>query len=203
MDKNILIICICGIIIFIIFLQMDKKYSVKKIKGDNQPVEFELFDPKENIIESNKVFDPYTFYTSLNKQSTKNIITKDNFDFDYETDFKYKDNIVENFSDDNLKAQGDYRLSIIEKTNIIKRKAPLNDLNESPNCIDNNNFLIQNDLESNAIFSMPFPENTSGEIPLFTAENVANKYDANNMQDLYDTINNDVYKGYKTLNYML
>ena len=50
---------------------------------------------------------------------------------------------------------------------------------------------------------MPFPENTSGELPLFTAENVTNKYDANNMQDLYDTINNDVYKGYKTLKYML
>ena len=198
MDKNILIICVCGIIIFIIFLQMDKKYSVQK----NNAVDFERFDPKENIIESNKVFDPYTFYTSLNKQSTKNNITKDNFDFDYETDFKYKDNIVENFSDDNLKAQGDDRLSIIEKTNIIKRNAPLNDLDESPNCIDNN-FLIDHDLESNVIFSMPFPENTSGELPLFTAENVTNKYDANNMQDLYDTINNDVYKGYKTLNYML
>ena len=198
MDKNILIICVCGIIIFIIFLQMDKKYPVQK----NNTVDFELFNPKENIIESNKVFDPYTFYTNLNKQSTKNNITKDNFDFDYETDFKYKD-MVENFSDDNLKAQGDYRLSILEKTNIIKRNAPLNNLDELPNCIDNNNFLIENDLESNAIFSMPFPENTSGELPLFTAENVTNKYDANNMQDLYDTINNDVYKGYKTLNYML
>jgi hypothetical protein len=198
MDKNILIICVCGIIIFIIFLQMDKKYSVQK----NNTVDFERFDPKENIIESNKVFDPYTFYTSLNKQSTKNNITKDNFDFDYETDFKYKDNIVENFSDDNLKAQGDDRLSIIERTNIIKRNAPLNDLDESPNCIDNN-FLIDHDLESNGIFSMPFPENTSGELPLFTAENVTNKYDANNMQNLYNTINNDVYKGYKTLNYML
>ena len=171
MDKNILIICVCGIIIFIIFLQMDKKYPVQK----NNTVDFELFNPKENIIESNKVFDPYTFYTNLNKQSTKNNITKDNFDFDYETDFKYKD-MVENFSDDNLK-----------------------DLDLG----NNNNFLIQNDLESNAIFSMPFPENTSGELPLFTAENVTNKYDANNMQDLYDTINNDVYKGYKTLNYML
>lgn len=199
MDKNTLIICVCGIIIFIIFLQMDKKYSVKK----NNTVDFELFNPKENIIESNKVFDPYTFYTSLNKQSTKNIITKDNFDFDYETDFKYKDNIVENFSDENLKAQGDNRLSIIEKTNLIKRNAPLNNLDESPNCVDNNNFLIENDLESNTIFSIPFPENTSGELPLFTAENVVNKYDAHNMQDLYNTINNDVYKGYKTLNYML
>ena len=50
---------------------------------------------------------------------------------------------------------------------------------------------------------MPFPENTSIELASFTAENVTDLYDADNMENLYDTINADIYRGYKTLKFML
>ena len=58
-------------------------------------------------------------------------------------------------------------------------------------------------LESNAIYSVPFPENTSIELAQFTAENVTDLFKSNNMEDLYNNINGDVYRGYKTLKYML
>jgi len=195
MDKNIVVIVVCGIIIFIVFLMLDNNKCTrpkrnKSSSEEDEHMDIELF---ENNLESPKpAFDPYTFYTSMKKSDDKIKYTKDNFDFDYETDFKYKNDFIENFSDNNLDAQGTNYLSNLEKTSTY--------LNSSP--VDNN-LLVTNELESNSIFSLPFPENTSLELNNFTAENVTNKYDADNMEDLYNTINADVYRGYKTLKYML
>jgi hypothetical protein len=98
-----------------------------------------------------------------------------------------------------------------EKTSSIKLPgASVADiLNEkSPNWVyktltGDPDFLVPTQLESNAIYSVPFPENTSIELAQFNAENVTDLFKSNNIEDLYNNINADVYKGYKTMKYML
>ena len=48
-----------------------------------------------------------------------------------------------------------------------------------------------------------FPENTSYELKPFTSDTVTNMFEANTISGLYDTINADIYKGYKNNDYML
>lgn len=214
MDKNIVIIFVCGLIIFVVLKYLDKYSTLNESKRSNKHdklIDIELFNSEKNNIElsSNSTFDPYTFYTKLNKPNIPNIpnnkYNKDNFDFDYETNFKY----TEHFSDDNIETQSVDKLSSLKKTSVYLQSEPINEIDESPNWItydnnnNNNNFLVPNELESNSIYSMPFPENTSIELASFTAENVTDLYDADNMENLYNTINADMYRGYKTLKYML
>lgn len=213
MDKKLIIILICGLIIFIVYLFLDKNMDKKEIKKEleHEFIDFEAFNQKNNI-----AFDPYTFYTKNNKLDDSNNkikYTKENFDFDYESDFKYNDelkskNRILNYKDKNLQAQSVPKLSQLKKTAIYLETEPTNNKEQSPNWTTYNEsnqdeFLVPNDLESNSIFSMPFPENTSIELANFTAENVADLFDADNMGDLYNNINGDVYRGYKTLKYML
>jgi hypothetical protein len=66
-----------------------------------------------------------------------------------------------------------------------------------------NRFLVEPAEDPNFIYSMPFPENTSIQLANFNAENVTNKFEGSSMEELYNTINADVYKGYKNLNHML
>ena len=193
MDKNIVIIFVCGLILLGVYLLMNEKPSNKP---DDNLIGAEMFNSELN----NKEFDLYRFYTKSQKVQNNNIITKDNFDFDYETDFKYN----EHFSDDNVQTQTTPNLTILKKTSTYKETAPNNILDESVNWIDKKiDFLIPNNLDSNSVYSMPFPENTSIELASFTAENVTDLYDADNMENLYDTINADIYRGYKTLKFML
>jgi len=213
MDKKLIIILICGLIIFIVYLFLDKNMDKKEIKKEREHefIDIESFNQKKNI-----AFDPYTFYTKNNKLDDSNNkikYTKENFDFDYESDFKYNDelkskNRILNYKDKNLQAQSVPKLSQLKKTAIYLETEPTNNKEQSPNWTTYNEsnqdeFLVPNDLESNSIFSMPFPENTSIELANFTAENVADLFDADNMGDLYNNINGDVYRGYKTLKYML
>jgi hypothetical protein len=86
MNKNILTILICIIIFYFVYLRINSNASIKKVEPKKE--NFRL--PKPN---KNPEFDIQKFYKP-DVQEPK-IITKDNFDFDYETDFKYKDNIVE------------------------------------------------------------------------------------------------------------
>jgi hypothetical protein len=57
-------------------------------------------------------------------------------------------------------------------------------------------------IESNYINQLDFSENTSGELPIFTAETVSQMYDVDNITSLYNTINADIYKGYKTIQFI-
>jgi hypothetical protein len=52
--------------------------------------------------------------------------------------------------------------------------------------------------ESNYINQPDFPENTSTMLPNFNGDNVAQLFPVDNITKLYDTINSDIYKGYKT-----
>jgi hypothetical protein len=204
MDKKLGIILGCGIIIFVVYLYLDNDTNISK---SEKKVNLEKFN--NNIVTDKPSFDPYTFYTQNNKldREDKQIkYTKENFDFDYETDFKYN----ELFLDKNLESQSVSNLSKLKKTATYLKTEPIpleiNDRSPNWTTYDNkydDEFLIPNELESNSIYSMPFPENTSIELGNFTAENVANLYDADNMEDLYNTINADMFKGYKTLKYML
>ena len=205
MDKKLIIILICGLIIFVVYLSLDKNMSKKEIKIkkeiNHKLVDSETFNQKNNI-----AFDPYTFYTKNNKLDDSNNkikYTKENFDYDYESDFKYNDeltskNLIFHHKDKNLQTQSVPKLSQLKKTSVYLKTEPTN-YDEG----NQDEFLVPNDLESNSIFSMPFPENTSTELANFTAENVTDLFDADNMGDLYNNINGDIYRGYKTLKYML
>jgi len=193
-----------------VYLSFEKntnvQHSEKKI--EHEFIDIEPFSQNNNI-----AFDPYTFYTKNNKLDDLDInekFTKDNFDFDYESNFKYKEHFENKNKNKNknLKTQSVPKLSQLKKTSTYLESEPVNKLGRSPNwtTYNKNNqdeYLIPNDLESNSIFSMPFPENTSIELADFTAENVADLYNADNMEDLYNNINADMYRGYKTLKYML
>ena len=193
MDKKEIIILICGLIIFLVYLSLDNENPTQEEKRlESKLMNVERFNQKNNI-----AFDPYTFYTKNNKldqPTNPTKYTKENFDFDYESDFKYK----EHFLDTNLQTQSVPKLSQLKKTATYLKTEPVGKFNES-----SNDFLVPNDLDSNSIFSMPFPENTSIELANFTAENVTDLFDADNMGDLYNNINGDMYRGYKTLKYML
>jgi hypothetical protein len=170
MDKNIITTIIIFFIFYLVYLKINEKSNFsKKIRIEiDSDLEYENF---ENNIVPNK-FDINNFYKTNNIINNK--ITKDNFDYDYETDFKYKNNPI------------------------------VEDVSEHFGNLNNNiQFLVPNNLESNAIYSVPFPENTSIELAQFTAENVTDLFKSNNMEDLYNNINGDVYRGYKTLKYML
>lgn len=198
MDKKLSIILLCGVIIFIVYLLLNNTNNILQIKNDdknnieNELMNIEPFNQENNLaLNKNPEFDPYTFYT-------KSGLNKDNFDFKY----------TEHFQDENIQAQGVQNLSKLRKTATYLESEPTNKLEESPNWISynenkNNNFLVPNDLDSNSIFTIPFPENTSIELANFTAENVTDLYDADKMDDLYNSINADPYRGYRTLKFML
>jgi hypothetical protein len=57
-------------------------------------------------------------------------------------------------------------------------------------------------IESNYINQLDFPENTSDELPIFNADTVSQIYKVDNITSLYNTINADIYKGYKTIEFI-
>jgi hypothetical protein len=57
-------------------------------------------------------------------------------------------------------------------------------------------------IESNYINQLDFPENTSDELPIFNADTVSQIYSVDNITSLYNTINSDIYKGYKTIDFI-
>jgi hypothetical protein len=213
MDKNIITTFICLIVFYIVYLKISYQDKNNKFEVVQEPeIEKEEF---ENNIDTNHKFDIYKFYNKMSN-SNSNVpekITKDNFDFDYETDFKYKnipivkERIKEDFrytpmypnNNVNLDSQGG---GSREQEKNFTSVSNLRFQEESPNFI-NTSFLVPNDLDSNAIYSVPFPENTSIELAQFNADNVTDLYNQNNMEDLYNNINADVYRGYKTMKYML
>lgn len=206
MDKNIITTFICLIVFYIVYLKISNYNEKFEQEQDSEKEEF------ENNIDTNHKFDIYNFYNNMANPNISEKITKDNFDFDYETDFKYKNTpiVSERIQEDfrysqmypnnnvNFESQGGGTLEV-EKNSTLSN---IRFQEESPN-FTNTNFLVPNDLDSNAIFSVPFPENTSIELAQFNAENVTDLYNADNMEDLYNNINADVYRGYKTMKYML
>jgi hypothetical protein len=63
---------------------------------------------------------------------------------------------------------------------------------------------ISSNNESKYVNQLDFPENTSTVLPDFNGDNVAQLYPANNntITNIYDTINSDIYKGYKTWHFI-
>ena len=183
MDKSILIIVICVLVFYIVYLKLN--LSIQKEMKEETELELELedtehFQNNNNIESTSKNFDPYTFYTKTLTTTLPTKITKDNFDNNYESildeDLKY---FKEDFS------------GSISNAKLFTDKIEL--FNQE---IDSDNI-------PNFVHSMPFPENTSIELAQFNAENVTDKFKGDNMEELYNTINADVYRGYKTLKYML
>jgi len=217
MDKNILTMILCVIIFYIVFLKIN--HSLHNKENNNHEIEIDIdeMDIEPEQFKNNSDNNIYNFYKNLSKNDPIEI-TKDNYDYDYETDFKYKNTpiIQEDFHQSkvylhnnlNLKSQGAGSRKN-EKTSTINTFGAPNTFEEaSPNWIHTTmtgdpNFLVPNDLDANFIYSVPFPENTSIELAQFTAENVTDLFKSNNMEDLYNNINADVYRGYKTLKYML
>jgi hypothetical protein len=188
----------------------NNKIKKLEIEPELEPeLELENFG---NNIEKSK-FDIHNFYSNLSKSEKPSKISKDNYDYDYETDFKYKDTPI--VADDNIEhflpgvyyPKRNLNLDSQGGGNILDAK-PFTNIRfqeESPNFTSSGdtNFLVPNDLDSNATYSVPFPENTSIELAQFNADNVVNLYNANTMEDLYNNINSDVYRGYRTMKYML
>jgi len=190
MDKNILIIVICVLVFYIVYLKLN--LSVEKEMKEEEELELEEeledtehFQNNNNIESTSNNFDPYTFYTKTLTKTLPPKITKDNFDDNYETildeDLKY---FKEDFS-------GTISNAKLFTDNIDDKKT------------EHFNQEVDTDDISNFVYSMPFPENTSIELAQFNAENVTDKFKGDNMEELYNTINADVYRGYKTLKYML
>jgi hypothetical protein len=210
MDKNIITTFICIIVFYIVYLKISHQ-DKRKFEIEQEPeIENEEF---ENNIDTNRKFDIYNFYNKMSNPQVPEKITKDNFDFDYETDFKYKnipivaERIQEDFrytqmypkNNMNFESQGGGSRDQEKNSTLVSN---LRFQEESPN-FTNAKFLVPNDLDSNAIYSVPFPENTSIELAQFNADNVTDLYNADNMEDLYNNINADVYRGYKSMKYML
>lgn len=216
MDKNIITTFMCIVIFYIVYLKISFQHiKQEKIEIDTEPepeIEVENFG---NNIENN-IFDIYKFYNKLTNPIVPTKITKENFDYDYESDFKYKnipiiaEDIKENFGSNpmypknnvNLESQGGGTREQEKHSTLQSSMSNLRFQEESPN-FTHTEFLVPNDMDSNAIYSVPFPENTSIELAQFTAENVTDLFKSNNMEDLYNNINADVYRGYKTMKYML
>jgi len=195
MDKKLFIILACGLIIFLIYTCLYSE-SNNKINKDQSDEEYEQFEQENNI-----VLDPYNYYKQYNKSEQFN--NKIELFDDVEELNKIDINHIEHFEDRNLKSQSVDRLSLLQRTATYLETEEVSDSDGSPNFAKNNSYLIPNDLNSNSIFSIPFPENTSIELSNFTAENVSDIYHNDNVADLYNNINQDMYKGYKTLKFML
>jgi hypothetical protein len=212
MDKNIITTFICIIVFYIVYLKISQQDKMNFEIEHESEIEEEF----ENNIDDNRKFDIYNFYNKMSNPQVSEKITKDNFDFDYETDFKYKnipivaERIQEDFrytpmyprSNINFESQGGGSREQEKNSNIESRVSNLRFQEESPN-FTNAEFLVPNNLDSNAIYSVPFPENTSIELAQFNADNVTDLYKADNMENLYNNINADVYRGYKSMKYML
>jgi hypothetical protein len=214
MDKNIITTFVCIIIFYIVYI----KISSQNIKQEKIEVEIEPEMEMENFGNNleNIKFDIYNYYNNLTSSTVPTKITKDNFDYDYETDFKYKN--VPIIAQDNTEhyhpgvyyPKKDLNFDTQGGGNMFdeKRYSKVSNIRfqeESPNFTTTGkiNFLVPNKLESNATYSVPFPENTSIELAQFNAENVTDLYNADNMENLYNNINADVYRGYRTMKYML
>ena len=65
------------------------------------------------------------------------------------------------------------------------------------------NLLFPETPEPHFFNPIDFPENTSYELKPFTSDTVTNMFQANTIGGLYDTINADIYRGYKNNDYML
>ena len=62
---------------------------------------------------------------------------------------------------------------------------------------------IKESIVSNYFTSLDFPENTSYELQQITSDYVTDKYEANTIGELYDTVNKDIFKVYKNNTYMI
>ena len=191
MDKSILIIVICVLVFYIVYLKLNLSIQ-KEMKEEEEKEELELEDTEHfnnnnnnNIESTSKNFDPYTFYTKTLTKTLPPKITKENFDDNYETildeDLKY---FKEDFS------------GSISNTKLFTDSIDAKKTERFNQEVDTDNI-------PNFVYSVPFPENTSIELANFNAENVTDKFKGDNMEELYNTINADVYRGYKTLKYML
>ena len=62
---------------------------------------------------------------------------------------------------------------------------------------------VDNKIVPNFTYSVDFPENTSYELRSITSDYITDMYESKPISDLYDEVNNDIFKGYKNNKYML
>ena len=90
--------------------------------------------------------------------------------------------------------------------NIVNKINKLKEPYYNPRYINKFDFtepFIKEPIVSNYFTSLDFPENTSYELQQITSDYVTDKYHANTIGELYDTVNKDIFKLYKNNTYML
>jgi len=114
-------------------------------------------------------------------------------------------NNIGNMSNTNLRVNKPTKIN----TNINHMVNKINKLEEpyyNPRLINKFDFgepFIKEPIVSNYFTSLDFPENTSYELQQITSDYVTDKYHANTIGELYDTVNKDIFKLYKNNTYML
>ena len=69
--------------------------------------------------------------------------------------------------------------------------------------LDSNTLIFQETTDPHYFYPLEFPENTSYELKPFTSDTVTDMFSSDTISGLYDTINADLYRGYKNNEYML
>lgn len=109
----------------------------------------------------------------------------------------------------NIGNMANTNLRVNKPTKINHMVNKLNKLEEpyyNPRLINKFDFgepFIKEPIVSNYFTSLVFPENTSYELQQITSDYVTDKYQANTIGELYDTVNKDIFKLYKNNTYML
>jgi len=84
----------------------------------------------------------------------------------------------------------------------IERPNPRN-IEKFKEHLDSNILIFPETDDPHFFYPIDFPENTSYELKPFTSDTVTDLFTSNTISGLYDTINADIYKGYKNNDYML
>jgi hypothetical protein len=114
-------------------------------------------------------------------------------------------NNIGNMTNTNLRVNKPTKIN----TNINHMVNKINKLNEpfyNPRYINKFDFaepFIKESIVSNYFTSLEFPENTSYELQQITSDYVTDKYQADTIGELYDTVNKDIFKVYKNNTYMI
>jgi len=180
----------------------------------------DIFTPTSSNIQSN-IFTP----TSSNIQS--NIFTPTSYDIRNLDNSDIIEERVENF--EKIEENNIYPMNTLIKNNInskatyeFSKKGILAKIIPEPIPVNNEKKVIKKDynpriesftsvnqllvkspvIESNYINQLDFPENTSDELPIFNADTVSQIYNVDNITSLYNKINSDIYKGYKTIQFI-
>jgi hypothetical protein len=180
-------------------LQNDKVYNdisePDKVYNDiSEPEIGEVYtDISEPVIDEDDIYfnisepkkDQYIDLPNFSSMNIKNTILENKTEIDpnYSELVSMSNSMIDFHKPKKLRIRSD---TIFTKNPRHEDYAPLEDT------------LFLSKYESNYINQPEFPENTSTMLPNFNGDNVAQLFPVDNITKLYDTINSDIYKGYKT-----